>query len=140
MPVGIGVCSCHSTRGVVCLAMAGLLLLTSAPYAAGQEALPRAQKRPLGREVPVYDPASGDPARTMRPPVEEPTGELTLRQAVALALLHNPGLAAFAWEGRAREAHMVQVGRRPNPALSILAEDIGYSPRKSSPRAPTGRC
>ena len=128
MPVGIGVGSRHSTNGVfLFLAMAGVLLVTSAPHAAGQAALPSAQKRPLGREVPVYDPASGDPARTMRPAVDEPTGELTLRQAVALALLHNPGLAAFAWETRAREAHLLQVGRRPNPALSILAEDIGVS-------------
>ena len=59
-----------------------------------------------------------------QPAFENPAGAIALRDAVALALLHSPDLAAFAWETRAREARMVQAGKIPNPSLSVLAEDL----------------
>ncbi len=37
----------------------------------------------------------------------EPTDELSLGQAVALALLRSPDLAAFAWEVRAHEVRVI---------------------------------
>jgi cobalt-zinc-cadmium efflux system outer membrane protein len=61
------------------------------------------------------------------PLVEEPTGSISLREALVLALAKNPDLAAFSWEVRAREARMLQAGLLPNPDLSVLAEDVGGS-------------
>ena len=56
---------------------------------------------------------------------QEPTGALTLRDAVAVALQRNPNLAAFAWEVRARDARAVQAGLRPNPQLLFELENTG---------------
>ena len=127
MPVGIGVDRRRSARAVFSVALTSVVLLASAHPSNGQGSDPPVPKRPLGREVPVYQPAAGDPERREAPSFQNPTGEVSLRDAVALALLHNPGLAAFAWETRAREAHMLQAGRPSNPTLGVLAEDIGAS-------------
>lgn len=56
-----------------------------------------------------------------------PTGEITLRKALSLALVKNPELAAFSWEVRAQEARALQAGLFPNPELSIEAENFGGS-------------
>ena len=132
MPVGIGVDSRRAARGVVSVALIGVVLLGSAHHANAQGPAPPAPKRPLGQNVPVYQPAPGDPERRDAPSLQNPTGEVSLRDAVALALLHHPGLAAFAWETRAREARMLQAGKPPNPTLDVLAEDIGASRRAGS--------
>jgi len=52
-------------------------------------------------------------------------GELTLRQAVALALVGNPELAVFSGEVRAREAAIVQARLLPNPELNVTAVNLG---------------
>jgi outer membrane protein, heavy metal efflux system len=57
-------------------------------------------------------------------PIKEPTGVLTLRDAVALALMENPELAPFAWQTRAIEARILQSSLRPNPELGLQVEDI----------------
>jgi cobalt-zinc-cadmium efflux system outer membrane protein len=49
---------------------------------------------------------------------------LTLRQALALALLQNPELSAFAWEIRAAEARTLQARLRPNPELGLEVENV----------------
>ncbi len=54
-----------------------------------------------------------------------PTGPITLRDTLSLALTQSPDLSSFAWETRAREARLLQAGRFTNPSLSILAEDLG---------------
>lgn len=90
------------------------------------------EPRPLGRDLPIFvpPPIGGSPET---PPAEMlPGGALTLRDALAQALLHNPGLAAFAWEVRAREARILQAGRPPNPSAGVLAEDFAAS---ASPRS-----
>ncbi|MEO7648556.1 MAG: TolC family protein [Gemmatimonadaceae bacterium] len=84
-------------------------------------------QRPLGRDVPVYLPSSSDIGRPNGPAFETPTDSISLRDAVGLALLHSPELAAFAWETRAREARILQASRPPNPILGVVAEDIGAS-------------
>jgi cobalt-zinc-cadmium efflux system outer membrane protein len=56
---------------------------------------------------------------------QEPTGELSLRDAIAAALLRNPGLAVFSWEVRVREASAVQAAALPNPYLSVEVENVG---------------
>lgn len=91
------------------------------------------EPRPLGRDLPVFEPvpiAENAPAPEGMPV----GGVLTLREAMAQAMLHNPDLAAFAWEVRAREARVLQAGRPPNPAAGILAEDFAASaaPRSSA--------
>jgi cobalt-zinc-cadmium efflux system outer membrane protein len=58
-------------------------------------------------------------------PIEVPK-ELTLRDAVALALTNSPELAAFEWKIRAAEAHALQAGLRKNPELSLEVEDIRW--------------
>ena len=46
-----------------------------------------------------------------------PTGVVTLKQALDLALEHNPELKAFSWDIRAAEAGRLQASLTPNPAL-----------------------
>ena len=81
-------------------------------------------KRPLGRDLPVFKPGLNEPERREPPAVVNPTGALTLQEALALALVNNPALSAFAWESRALEARMVQAGRPPNPTLDVVIEDL----------------
>ncbi len=50
---------------------------------------------------------------------------LTLQQALALTLLHNPTLAAYSIEIRAKEAQTIQAGLFPNPELETEAEEFG---------------
>jgi cobalt-zinc-cadmium efflux system outer membrane protein len=57
----------------------------------------------------------------------DPTGELPLRNAWALALEQGPQLAVFAWEIRAEEAAVMQAGLPPNPELEVEVEDFGGS-------------
>lgn len=128
MPVGLGVNSRPVVRAAALVVVAFGGFVWTAASAQAQEP----PRRPLGRDVPVYQPAPGDPERRQAPSFEDPTGPLRLRDAVALALLHNPGLAAFAWETRAREAGILQAGRPPNPIVSVLAEDIGATGLSSS--------
>ena len=57
--------------------------------------------------------------------VSEPGNDLTLRDAVNFALLHNPELAAFAKEMRALEGVTLQAGLMKNPELSVNVENVG---------------
>ena len=59
------------------------------------------------------------------PEAVEPTEELTLARAMALALVRSPDLADFAWGVRAQEARVLQAGLLPNPSLSTLVENLG---------------
>lgn len=86
------------------------------------EGLP--EPRPLGSALSsVADTPSGAAA----PPAHGPRGVVSLRQALAAALLQNPKLAVFALETRAREARILQAGLRPNPEASLEVEDLGFS-------------
>src|SRR5437899_891026 len=80
---------------------------------------------PLQQDVPM----SPLPLRSSAPapgtsPYQEPTAVLTLPQALALALLQNPELRAFAWEVRVAEARTLQAGLRPNPELGLDIENV----------------
>lgn len=74
-----------------------------------------------------HAPAEPPEALAVAPPQGEPDGELTLRDAIAAALVRNPALAVFSWEVRAREARAIQAGLRPNPQLSVELENVGGS-------------
>lgn len=70
----------------------------------------------------LSDRASNDPNH---PVAEEPTGSLSLSQALALALTQNPELSAFSWESRAQEAATLQAGLFPNPTFNANAANFG---------------
>ncbi len=120
MPVGIVV-----RRGPIRAVSCAFLLLAAAARAEAQAPAPAVPRGMLGRDVPVFQPATGDPARPAAPAFTNPTGPIALREAVALALVRHPGLAAFAWETRALEARVLQAGRPPNPTLDVMIEDLG---------------
>lgn len=58
---------------------------------------------------------------------EEPIGDLTLRQALALALLRSPDLKVAGWEARAWEARQLQARALPNPTLDVDVENFAGS-------------
>jgi len=60
-----------------------------------------------------------------QPPPVPP--DLRRDEAVALALAHNPSLAAASGEIRAREAEVDQASRAPNPELSFDVENVAGS-------------
>jgi len=86
----------------------------------------RPKPHALGKEFtsfqPPQQPLATDSASVR---IEEPTGVITLRQALALALMKNPELAAFSWEARAREAQALQARLLPNPELDVEVENFG---------------
>lgn len=59
--------------------------------------------------------------------VDEPI-ELTLPDALSLALRQSPFLAAFTWDIRAADAMIAQAGLRPNPELSVELEGVRWTP------------
>lgn len=56
---------------------------------------------------------------------DNPSGPITLRDAIGLVLQQSPALSSYAWARRAAEADFRQAGALPNPVLSVLAEDVG---------------
>src|SRR5215210_2426204 len=102
MPVRHGVdgrwsCAAFST---VFVAVCSLTLI---PLAAAQGPPGSVVRRPLGKDLPVFEPPAS-PTDTREVAAQNPTGPLSLREAVALALVQNPSLAGFSWELRALEA------------------------------------
>ncbi|MFQ5651426.1 MAG: TolC family protein [bacterium] len=86
------------------------------------------EPRSLGKDYKTYQaPAEIPQEDTSLLQVEEPVGTLTLRQALSLALLRNPELAAFSWEVRAREARAIQASLLPNPEIEVELENFGGS-------------
>lgn len=59
--------------------------------------------------------------------VIQPSGTLSLKDAVSLTLEHNPELATYAWGIRSREINRIQAGLLPNPELSVELENIAGS-------------
>ncbi|MEQ8316196.1 MAG: TolC family protein [Phycisphaerales bacterium] len=83
--------------------------------------------RPLLRDMPRYE-APEDPDRVGPTSDVVTIGEqLTLRQALAAALVRNPRLRSLAWEPRIAEARRLQAGLSPNPSVGIEVEDFAGS-------------
>lgn len=59
--------------------------------------------------------------------VVEPDGPVTLRDALALAVLQNPELRTYPYDLRAAEARVLQAGLWPNPELAIEVEEFAGS-------------
>ena len=77
----------------------------------------------LGRDFTAFTaPAEPLPREKTPVPVRK---TLSVREALALTLLHGPELAAYAYEIRAREALELQAGVLPNPEAVISIENFG---------------
>ena len=109
-----------------CVSCALLMLL--APFLTSTGSAQTVPPRPLGADLPVFRP--GELGAGEASPCEgSPTGSLSLREALALALMQSPELAVFSWELRAQDARILQAGRPPNPVVSALVEDLGAATR-----------
>ncbi len=83
------------------------------------------QPQPLGQEFTTFQPHA-EPAETIEAPeIAAPTSVITLRKALALALMHNPELKAFSWDVRVSEARQLQASLWPNPELEVEVEEVG---------------
>ena len=116
----------------------GLIIVAGlAGLGAGCTSLPptydSVEARPLGRELRAYSAPSVVPGVTDGQRVGEssvelaPPGELTLRDALTLALKQSPRLAGFSWEVRSRQGQAVQAGLLPNPVVGLSVEDFAGS-------------
>jgi cobalt-zinc-cadmium efflux system outer membrane protein len=76
-------------------------------------------------------PEESDGIASHIPEVAEPNSAIALRQALALALMHNPELRAFSWEVRASEARRLQAGLLPNPEIAVEVEEVGGAGERS---------
>lgn len=88
-----------------------------------------AEARPLGERLEAYRPPSQPDAEPQGRGEKMPelTGQLTLRDAMAAALLRNPELARYGYDVRAAEARIVQAGLWPNPELQLEVENFAGS-------------
>lgn len=94
-----------------------------------EAALPQPQL--LGQEFSTFQPPAKPEAISDVPEIAEPTGDITLRQALTLALMHNPELKAFSWDIRASQARQLQASLWPNPALEVEVEEVGGTGQRS---------
>ncbi|MDP6524204.1 MAG: TolC family protein [Kiritimatiellia bacterium] len=76
--------------------------------------------RPLGAQ---YVSAGQDTHKAKDTVTSEPTDALLIKQALALALLRNPGLEAFSHEVRVTEALAIQARALPNPMIELEVEE-----------------
>lgn len=89
------------------------------------------EPRPLSADAGAHEAPPPEPSPPSRTPEEEaaafeaPTGTLTLREALAAALVRNPSFAAASGQVRIREAEALQAGLRPNPELETEMTDFG---------------
>jgi cobalt-zinc-cadmium efflux system outer membrane protein len=79
-----------------------------------------AQASDLGRPHSALPPKQETATSTAHEPAE-----LTLRDALSLALERNPELAAFGKERFATEGALLQAGALPNPVLDISGDNLG---------------
>ena len=106
---------------------AAVFLSIAAPQAGGANPDPK-PTTPQVSETPAMV-GNGLASPTTAAEVQEPSGELTLRQSLELAFARNPDLAAFPWELRSGDARILQAGLRPNPELTVDLENfLGSGP------------
>jgi len=113
------------------------LVVLSLPFAAGCTSVAREDNwpspRPLWDDIEAYrtpslarednNKESGSEIKARDIP--EPSGIITLRHALAYALVHNPALAVFSWEIRVADARRLQASLLPNPEFEVEVEEFG---------------
>lgn len=77
-----------------------------------------------------YLPDKTNAAQTVKP--EDLTGTITLRDAVAVALVNSPKLKSFSLDVRAAEARKLQAGLLPNPEIDVEVEEFGGTGERTS--------
>ncbi len=113
-----------SIRFLPFLIMLFAIVVSGCMEQSNEVALP--QPRSLGQEFSTFQPPA-KPMETTKPAgIAEPTGVITLRKALALALMHNPQLKVFSWDVRVWQARQLQASLWPNPELGVEKE--GSSP------------
>lgn len=113
-------------RYIVVIGIAGVI--GTAGCASHTSEVPPPEPRRLGSDIPAYTaPEQPNAQEVAGAEMEEPTGPLSLRGALALGLMKNPELAAFSWETRARDAEIIQANLRPNPVTAIEVENFAGS-------------
>ena len=85
------------------------------------------QPQSLGQEFSTFQPPAKPTETREAPEIVCPDGVITLRKALALALMHNPELKAFSWDVRVSDARQLQAGLWPNPELDVEVENVGGS-------------
>jgi len=107
-----------------------LLIISSAIvfYGCGHQndkAAPFAGNNPTQEAQNEYSPNKTNANAAPAAQPDNPTGTITLRDAVALALVNNPKLKAFSLDIRAAEARKLQAGLLPNPEIDLEVEEFG---------------
>lgn len=108
---------------VIFIAIIAILLLTNAICATPAWSSEGHSEATLGKDYNTFQ-SSSPPSGNAPPPIN-PSGVITLQQALALGLMQNPELASFSWEMRSAEARTLQAGLLPNPEISAEVENIG---------------
>lgn len=97
----------------------GLTVAMGCCWAHATEPEAERARPPLG-DTPSFRAPEEPPDGIVEAPVAaEPMAELTLEQALALALMQSPELAVFSWEVRSREARALQAKKIPNLELDL---------------------
>lgn len=111
------------------------ILLASVTYADERDSQTQ-RDVDLGGGIPLLNKVDGDEGAKAPPKTTEDGGAmilhkksgegsaLTLQEAIARVLLHNPELEVFSLEVRAREARAVQAGLYKNPGILIDLQDV----------------
>ncbi|MFN2288279.1 MAG: hypothetical protein ABR578_08105, partial [Chromatocurvus sp.] len=81
------------------------------------------EPRPLGAQVPTVGQRFPHSPEDIVDAVPEPSGNLSLEEALAASLIRNPEIFAFSYGVRAAEARLLQAGALPNPELRIEVEE-----------------
>jgi len=101
-----------------------VLLALTAGCATRQAELSVVEKLPLGREIPSQELPENNSTNKPIPARPTPSGVLALDDALELALVHSPLMAAFAWDLRIAESQVVQQSLPPNPELEVEVEGL----------------
>jgi cobalt-zinc-cadmium efflux system outer membrane protein len=88
-------------------------------------AAPFIENSPIPKTQTKYLPDKTNPNVSPAAQPDDPTGTITLRDAVTLALINNPKLKAFSLDIRAAEARKLQAGLLPNPEIDLEVEEFG---------------
>ncbi len=107
-----------------------LLIISSAIVLCGcghqnNNAAPFAENGPIQETQTKYMPDKTNATAAPASQQDDPTGTITLRDAVTLALANSPKLKAFSLDIRAAEARKLQAGLLPNPQIEVEIEEFG---------------
>ena len=113
-------------RGLVCISIYLISACTSSSlnhttFAEYQRLQSEQSKNPSTSKLPSR-PALATQAIKKILEIKEPTGTLSLQQAIALTMIHNPLISAQTLEIRVAEARMLQATLWPNPEIGVEFE------------------